>query len=47
MEIGKENLPHLSDSTLSTVLTDCKNPKYNKFEKLVKVTEKGIYQFAK
>jgi hypothetical protein len=46
MEIGHENLPHLSDSTLSTVLTDCKNPKYNKFEKLVKVTEKGMYQFA-
>jgi hypothetical protein len=47
MEIGHENLPHLSDSTLSTVLTDAKNPKYNKFEKLVKVTEKGMYVFAK
>jgi hypothetical protein len=47
MEIGHENLPHLSDSTLSTVLTDAKNPKYNKFEKLVKVTEKGMYIFAK
>ncbi len=45
--IGKEKLPHLSDSTIATILTDCKNPKYNKFTALVEVTEKGIYKFKK
>lgn len=45
--IGKEKLPHLSESTLSTVLTDSKNPKYNKFAKLTMVTEDGLIKFVK
>ena len=45
--IGREKLPHLTESTISTMLTDSKNPKYNKFAKLTCVTEDGKIQFVK
>jgi hypothetical protein len=45
--MGKEKLPHLTESTLSTMLTDSKNPKYNKFAKLTEITEDGKIRFVK
>ena len=44
--VAVELLPHLSVSTIQTILTDAKNPKYNKFEKLVVIDENGILKFA-
>jgi hypothetical protein len=38
--------PLLASSTISTLLTDSKNPKYNKFEKLVVVDDKGLMKFS-
>lgn len=38
--------PLLAPSTISTLLTDSKNPKYNKFDKLVTLDDKGILQFS-
>lgn len=44
---AKEQFPQLAPSTISTLLTDSKNPKYNKFDKLVVLDEKGNLTFSK
>lgn len=47
MTKGREKFPSLAPSTISTLLCDSKNPKYNKFDKLVVLDEKGIMKFSK
>jgi len=47
MTKGREKFPALAPSTISTLLCDSKNPKYNKFDKLVVLGEKGIMKFSK
>jgi hypothetical protein len=42
-----EKFKEMNASSINTLLTDAKNPKYNRFEKLAVVNEKGIYSFAK
>jgi hypothetical protein len=39
LQMAEDRFPNLSPATLRTFLTDSKNPKYNKFSKLVVVTE--------
>ena len=46
VEMAMTEFPHLSKSTFQTVLTDCRNPKYNKLPKLVLRDENGILYFA-
>lgn len=46
MEMAKSHFPKLTESTIKTFLTDSKNAKYNKFEKLVVVTEEKKLAFA-
>lgn len=43
----KEQFPQLDPSTISTLLTDSINPKYNKSDKLVVLDEKGNLKFSK
>lgn len=45
IEKGVKEFPKLSKSTLITFLTDAKNPKYNKFKKLIIQNEKGVMTF--
>ena len=45
-KIAIESLPEQCPLTITTLLCDCKNPKYNKFAKLVKKTENGTLTFA-
>ena len=40
-----EKFPSASKSSLGTLLTDSKNPKYNRFDKLVKQGKDGILSF--
>lgn len=47
VELGKEEFPDVSASTLLTMLTDGKNPKYNKFAQLIVQTDAGILKFQK
>lgn len=45
--LAHAKFPQLAPSTISTLLTDSKNPKYNKFEKLVTLDDKGLMKFSK
>jgi len=44
---GWEKFPEVAKSTIETVLVDSKNPKYNRFPKLVVKSDKGLLAFAK
>lgn len=44
-EKAHEKFPTISESTFKTLLVDGRNPKYNKFDKLVKKTAEGILSF--
>jgi len=46
-EIATEKCKHLAMSSISTTLTDCKNPRYNRFANLVMVDKEGVYYFSK
>lgn len=46
-DMAEEEFPDVTRSTLQTMLTDAKNPKYNKFDKLVVQDEKGVMSFKK
>lgn len=39
LEMAQTAFPKMTESTIRTFLTDSKNPKYNKFPKLVALTE--------
>lgn len=39
--------PEVSESSINTYLSDCKNPKYNPFERLVITAPNGVYLFQK
>ncbi|MBT9139179.1 MAG: hypothetical protein DDT31_01760 [Syntrophomonadaceae bacterium] len=39
-----EKFPDLKKSTLSTLLSDGKNPKYNRFPTLIKTNDKGVFE---
>ena len=45
LTLSSTEFPHLLKATISTILSDSKNAKYNKFDYLVVVVE-GIYQFS-
>ncbi len=45
IEVVKEAFPDISTITIATNLSDSKNPKYNKLEKLTKETEDGKFVF--
>jgi hypothetical protein len=45
VEKAHEKFPDLAISSLQTMLTDAKNPKYNKFAKLVEQDENGVLTF--
>lgn len=45
VEKAHEKFPDLAISSLQTMLTDAKNPKYNKFAKLVAQDENGVLTF--
>jgi len=45
IEKGMEKFPSSSRDTWGTMITDSKNPKYNKFDKLVKQRKDGILSF--
>ena len=47
VDLGKKEFTELSPSTIYTLLTDGRNPKYNKFEKLLVKNDKGVINFAK
>ena len=40
-----KKFPETKEAGILTILTDCKNPKYNKFPKLVVMDAKGLYSF--
>jgi hypothetical protein len=44
---GRAKFPEKAKSTIETVLVDSKNPRYNRFPKLVVKGENGILSFAK
>lgn len=46
IEKVSKKIPDLKLTSIGTVVSDAKNPKYNKFDKLVKQNEKGILSFA-
>lgn len=46
-QAGWAKFPEVAKSTIETVLVDSKNPKYNRFPKLVVKDEKGILSFKK
>jgi hypothetical protein len=47
LKMAQDHFPKLTESTIRTFITDSKNPKYNKFEKLVIVdAEKKVLKFA-
>jgi hypothetical protein len=46
IDMAIEKLPHIKPVSVTTLLTDCKNPKYNKFPFPGKC-ENGIYSFCK
>lgn len=46
LKMAQDHFPKLTESTIRTFLTDSKNVKYNKFEKLVVVTEEKKLAFA-
>lgn len=45
IEMAMKKFPERSINTFSTLLSDGKNPKYNKFASLIKVDDKGILSF--
>ena len=45
MALAEGRFPKLTESTIRTFLTDSKNPKYNKFDRLVVKTEDGKLTF--
>jgi hypothetical protein len=47
MEMLAKKYPDASSTSFQTLLTDCKNPKYNAFPKLVVQSSDGIYKFSK
>jgi hypothetical protein len=47
VEKANKEFPDVSASTFQTMLTDAKNPKYNKFAKLVVQAEDGTLSFKK
>jgi uncharacterized membrane protein YgaE (UPF0421/DUF939 family) len=47
VEMASKEFPDVSVSTLQTMLTDAKNPKYNKFKKLVVQNEDGVMSFKR
>ena len=47
VEKGIAKFPDLAVSSIQTMLTDGKNPKYNKFDKLVVQDENGVLSFKK
>lgn len=46
LEHTLENFPQFSRSAIDTILSDCKNPKYNPFDTLV-VTKNNLYVFER
>lgn len=42
-----QNFPGVSESSVATTLTDGKNPKYNKFAKLITQSTEGLLSFSK
>ena len=44
-EMSKGKFPKVTESTIRTFLIDSKNPKYNKFPRLVVKTEDGKVKF--
>jgi hypothetical protein len=47
IEMLEKKFPDATKTGLITLLTDCKNPKYNKFDRLVVQDANGIYKFGK
>jgi len=47
LEMMVEKWPDMPIGGHQVILTDCKNPKYNKFEKLVVSNEVGVFSFKK
>jgi thiaminase len=45
-KIACESIENVCESTVTTLLVDSKNPKYNKFAKLVVKTENNTLKFA-
>ncbi len=45
-EMLMKKFPDSKELGIVTMLTDCKNPKYNRFAKLVEVDADGIYKFV-
>lgn len=46
IQMGVEKIPELKPISIATILTDSKNPKYNKFPMLVHEKEGGILGFV-
>jgi hypothetical protein len=47
IEMLEKKFPDATKTGLITLMTDCKNPKYNRFDKLVVQDANGIYKFGK
>jgi hypothetical protein len=47
IEMLAKKFPDASATSFQTLLTDCKNPKYNQFPKLVVQSADGLYKFGK
>jgi hypothetical protein len=47
IEMLEKKFPDATKTGLITLLTDCKNPKYNRFDRLVVQDANGLYKFGK